>query len=167
MNIKESNKVDNSKTDGKITKPIKKGIVFKDAKTAAVYKITKINKRKDEILGGNVTLIKTTNKKRKVVRVADIVKYEDCGFKVTAVGDNAFKNSKKLQKLIIGKNVKKIGKNAFRGCKKLKRIVFSGDNIKKIGKNAFKGISKKARYSASVRIYEKLLKLIKKSGKKK
>ena len=145
---------------------IKKGVVFTDEETSAEYKITKVNVRKGEILGGNVTLVKITDKERKNVKIADRVNINEIGFNVTVIGNNALKNCKKLQKLTIGKNIKKVGKNAFRGCKKLKRIVFSGDKVKKIGKNAFKGISEEARFSASVRIYEKLLKLVSKSERR-
>ncbi|WP_159444381.1 leucine-rich repeat protein [Eubacterium uniforme] len=146
---------------------IKKGLVFTDKKTSAVYKITKVNKRKEEILGGEVTLVKTTNKKVTNLKISERIKFDGIGFNVVKVGNKAYKNCKKLKKLIIGKNIRIIGKNAFKGCKKLKRVEFRGDLIKKIGKNAFAGLNKKVKFSASIRIYEKYFNLIKKSNKKK
>lgn len=158
----------NKKKTVKVKIKIKKGVVFTDKKTSAVYKITKVNKRKNEILGGKVTLVKTKNKKVVNLKIADSIRINDVLFKVTKINNNAYKNCKKLKKLIVGKNVCIIGKNAFKGCKKLDRVEFRGDLIRKIGKNAFAGLKNKLKLSASVRIYEKYFRLIKKSsGKRK
>ena len=62
-------------------------------------------------------------------------------FKVTAIGDKAFKNNKKTISVKIGKYVKTIGKDAFRNCTKLKKVS-GGKAVKKIGKSAFKGCKK-------------------------
>lgn len=64
-------------------------------------------------------------------------------YKVTAVSKNAFANAKKLQKVTIGKNVKKIDANAFKNCSKLTTIVITSKNLTSVGKNALKGTSKK------------------------
>ena len=48
--------------------------------------------------------------------------------KITGKGkysSKKFKNSKKVKKVIVGKNVTKIGNNAFIGCKNLKKISFN------------------------------------------
>ena len=65
-------------------------------------------------------------------------------YQVTEIAANAFKNNKKLKKVVIGKNIIKIGKSAFQGCKKLKDIRIKGKNLKTVGKNSIKGINKKA-----------------------
>ena len=61
--------------------------------------------------------------------------------KITGKGkysSKKFKNSKKVKKVIVGKNVTKIGNNAFIGCKNLKKISFN-KKLKTIGEFAFKG----------------------------
>ena len=67
-------------------------------------------------------------------------------FKVTAIGNNAFKNQKKLRKLTIGKNVRTIGKKAFLNCKKLKNITMKTKTLTKktVGAKAFRGIYARA-----------------------
>lgn len=154
-NINSSSNAANTTKNVEAKIEIKKGLVFTDKKTSAVYKITKVNKRKEEILGGEVTLVKTTNKKVTNLKISERIQFDGIGFNAVKVGNNAYKNCKKLKKLIIGKNIRIIGKNAFKGCKKLKRVEFRGDLIKKIGKNAFAGLNKKVKFSASIRIYEK------------
>lgn len=62
-------------------------------------------------------------------------------YKVTSIADNAFKNNKKIKKVVIGNNIVTIGKNAFAKCTKLTSITI-GKNVKKIGKNAFTGCKK-------------------------
>lgn len=75
------------------------------------------------------------------------VKYKGQSFKVTAIGDQALANQKKLKSSVIGKYVTTIGKKAFYNDKKLTKITFKGTAVKKIGKDAFKGINKKAVFS--------------------
>lgn len=55
---------------------------------------------------------------------------------VIYIGDNAFRNNKKLEKVIIGDSVKGIGNCAFYGCSLL-RYVEQTDNIGAIGAYAF------------------------------
>ncbi len=75
------------------------------------------------------------------------VNYKGENFKVTAIGDQALANQKKLKSIVIGKHVTSIGKKAFYNDKKLTKVTFKGTAVKKIGKDAFKGISKKAVFS--------------------
>ena len=67
-------------------------------------------------------------------------------YKVTEISTNAFKNNRKLKKVVIGQNIVRIGKNSFYGCKKLTSITIKSSRLtlKNIGKNAFKNTSPKA-----------------------
>ena len=79
-----------------------------------------------------VSVAGVTNKKRKTVSVKATVQIGGKVYKITAIEKNAFKNSKKLKKVIIGKNITTIGTNAFYGCSKLKKVTI-GKNVKSIG----------------------------------
>ena len=85
------------------------------------------------------------NLKRKTVRVPAVITANGTDCKVTSVAEGAFKGSKKLVTLVLGKNVKTIGKNAFRSCAKLKSITIQTAKLtaKTVGAAAFKGIAKK------------------------
>ncbi len=80
---------------------------------------------------------------------------------VTSIGKYAFKNCKKLTSVTIGKNVTTIGKGAFTGCSALKKVKVTSKKLKSIGAAAFKGISKKAAFklpSSKKKAYRKMLK---------
>lgn len=106
------------------------------------YKVTKVNNNG----AGEVTLIGTTRKKSDkrftTLNVGNTVKIKGKSFKITAIGNNAFRGYKKLKSVTIGKNVKKIGTKAFYGCKKLKKIIIKTKQLqtKTLGNKAFKGI---------------------------
>lgn len=85
---------------------------------------------------------------------------------MTTVSKNAFKNNKKLKKVIIGKNVTKIEANAFSGCKNLKAITVKSTKLKSVGKNAFKGIHKNAKIKVPASKLKKYKKLMGKKGQK-
>ena len=55
---------------------------------------------------------------------------------ITEIGDNAFKENKNIEKLIIPSSITTIGKSAFYGCTSLKTIEFS-QGLLNIGKLAF------------------------------
>ncbi|MBE5882035.1 MAG: leucine-rich repeat domain-containing protein [Lachnospiraceae bacterium] len=104
------------------------GKSFKDSKTKAYYKITK--------LGKEVTFVKPTKKTYTKVTVPKTVKYEGVTYKVTAIANNACKSNKKLKTVVIGDNVKTIGTKAFYGCTKLTKVTI-GKNVTTIGNSAF------------------------------
>ena len=56
---------------------------------------------------------------------------------VHTIGDSAFKNSEKLENVIIGEHVKSIGNEAFRGCKSITEIILP-NSVKVIGESAFR-----------------------------
>ena len=97
----------------------------------------------------NPTVVYKGSKKQKAsVTIPDTVTIDKVTYKVTSIAANAFKNNKKLKKVMIGKNVTKIGKKAFYGCSKLKKITVKTTKLtkKNVGSQAFKGIHKKAAF---------------------
>ena len=79
-----------------------------------------------------------------------MVKVDGVSYRVTSIADNAFKNNKKITKVVIGNNIVSIGKNAFAKCTKLVSVIIGtnitsivvGKNVTKIEKNAFYGCGK-------------------------
>ena len=110
-----------------------------DAKSNSVYRIT-------GNIDGNRTVeyITPLGQKAKVT-IPSIVTIQGKDYQVTAIANKAFKNNKKLKKIVIPSTVKKIGKQAFFNCKNLKNIVIKTKQLKNnvVGKKAFKGISAK------------------------
>ena len=135
------------------------------------YKIQVVKGHKYKLSGyiykvtgsSTVSVTGITNKKKTTVTVKDTVKIGGKKYKITAIGNSAFKNCKKLKKVTIGKYVTTIGKNAFYGDKKLKKIVIKTKKLKKVGKNALKGISKTAQIQVPKSKRSKYKKLFKKS----
>ena len=112
------------------------------AKDGASYQVT-------SAAGKNPTVAYTGSKKQKAsVTIPATVKINNVTYKVTSIAANAFKNNKKLKKVVIGKNITKIGKKAFYGCSKLKNITVKTTKLtkKNVGSQAFKGIHKKAAF---------------------
>lgn len=84
---------------------------------------------------------KAQKKKLKKINVAAAVEIGGKSFKVTAIGDAAFKGFTKATKIVVGKNVTTIGSSAFSGCTKVTAIVV-GKNVKTIGSSAFLGCTR-------------------------
>jgi hypothetical protein len=124
--------------------------------------VVKAGKGKYKILSANtVAFMAPVAKNPTTFTVPATVKIKGKTYKVTQISAKAFRNKKKLKKVVIGKNVKKIGASAFYGCKKLKTIVIKSNVLKSVGKNAIKGINKKATIKAPKKkrkAYKKLFK---------
>ena len=138
---------------------VKKGTVFTDTKTKAVYKVTKVATK----TAGTVQYVKPTSNNVTTVTIPATIKINKKTYKVTSIANKALQKKKKLKKVVIGKNISSIGKNAFYGCKKLKTIQIKTTKLKskKVGKNAFKGIYKNAKIkvpSKKLKAYKKILK---------
>ncbi|MBQ8085546.1 MAG: leucine-rich repeat domain-containing protein [Lachnospiraceae bacterium] len=123
----------------------------------------------------NLTTVKLGKKVAKIDKnsfagCTKLKKITASGSAITTIGEAAFKGDKALTSIDFSKSkVKTIGKNAFNGDKKLKTIKLNGNAITKVGKGAFKNIKKKATitvYAKNKKIYNKAVKLIKKSGVK-
>ena len=108
-----------------------------------------------------------TDSNKSSITVPNTVTIDGVTYKVTSIAKNAFKNNKKLKKIVIGSNIKTIDANAFSGCKNLKSITIKSKNVKTIGKNAFKGIKSNAKIKVPVSKVKKYKKLLECKGLKK
>ena len=119
------------------TQTLRKGQVFKDVKTKAYYKILSVT-----TTGGKAAYLRPIDKKVKKVTIKDTVTFKGKKFKVTQIGNKAFKDYKKLQKVTIGRKVSVIGKKTFANCRSLKVVILTGPK-QKLPKNAFAGCPRK------------------------
>ena len=115
------------------------GTKITDKKTGNIYKVTSSR-------SSSQTVAFIGNKVKTSVIIPTTIKIKGATYKVTEISTNAFKNNRKLKKVVIGQNIVRIGKNAFYGCKKLTSITIKSSRLtlKNIGKNAFKNTSPKA-----------------------
>ena len=104
------------------------GTILTDSRTNAAYMVTEP--------GISVAYTKNLNTKAKAITISSAVTFGDVTYQVTSIGNNAFKNNKKLKKVTIAGSVTSIGNAAFRNCGKLKKIVIPA-KVEKIGKKAF------------------------------
>lgn len=109
---------------------LKKGSKVTDKKTKAVYMILSKGKNK------TVRYLQSTKKNPICVIIPNRVRLKGKAYKVISIGKGAFRESKKLKMIKIGKNVKTIGKKAFSECKRLINVTL-GKNVIFIGANAF------------------------------
>lgn len=107
-------------------------------------------------------LVKNTNKKTKKISVPSTVNINGKTLPVTEIGNNAFKNNKKLTSVVIGPNVTKIGKNVFKGCKSLKKITVK---TKKLNSTSIKNLAKSVKFRGA-KLTVKVPKAKKKAYKK-
>ena len=121
------------------TPSVSVGTKITDKKTGNIYKVTSSR-------SSSRTVAFIGNKAKTSVTIPTTIKIKGATYKVTEISTNAFKNNRKLKKVVIGQNIVKIGKNAFYGCKKLTAITIKSSRLtlKNIGKNAFKNTSPKA-----------------------
>ena len=121
------------------TPSVSVGTKITDKKTGNIYKVTSSRP-------SSQTVAFIGNKVKTSVTIPTTIKIKGATYKVTEISTNAFKNNRKLKKVVIGQNIVRIGKNAFYGCKKLTSITIKSSRLtlKNIGKNAFKNTSPKA-----------------------
>ena len=135
-----------------VKKKTKVGNVF--TKSGLQYKVTST-----KFCNRTLTCTGRSDKKKLQVKIPDTVIRNGISYKVTAIGDKAFRGSK-VQSLAIGKNVKNIGVESFAGCKSLKQIQIKGTKLAKIGSKAFYGVNSKAVFkvpASKLDAYRKLL----------
>lgn len=85
------------------------------------------------------------NAKKKSITIPATIKAAGISYKVTEIGANAFKNNKKVKKVVIGANVSKIAKKAFNKCPNLKTVVIKSTKLTKktANKKCFNKVNKK------------------------
>ena len=105
-------------------------------------------------------------KKLTSISIPETVKNTDGEYKIVGIKAGAFKNSKKLKTVTIGKNVTSIEKNAFSGCKNLKKVTINSSKTT-FGKNVFKKINKNAKFYVPKKKLTTYRKQLKKLGIKK
>lgn len=104
-----------------------KGTKLTDKKTGTVYTVTG---------GSTVALKEQKNTSKTTVTVPSRIKIKGVTYQVTSIAKNAFKNNRKLKKVVIPKSVTSIGAGAFEGCSALKSVELGGQ-VKSIGSRAF------------------------------
>lgn len=122
---------------------LKKGQTVK--KKGLLYRVTKTGVK-------NRTLrVEGLNKEKKTVKIPAQISLRGYSYQVTQIKNGAFANKKKLQKVIVGKNIKKIGKKAFCNSRKLQQITFQTTGLPNIQSKAWKGCRKgmKIKFSKS------------------
>jgi len=128
------------------------------------YEFTKGNLKYKITASNTVSVTGAKSTSIKSITIPATVTNGGTKYKVTSIEEGAFKNYKKLKKVVIGKNITTIGKTAFYGDKKLKTITIKSKKITSIGKKAFKKISTKATIKCPSSKLKKYKKLLKKSG---
>ena len=124
-----------------------------------IYRVTNAKKK-------TVVLVKPRKTNNTSFNVPKSVKLANGRYKVVGIEKNAFKNNRKLKKVVIGSQVTKIGANAFSGAKNLKTITIKSKSLKSVGKNAFKGINKKCKIKVPAKKLNSYKKLLSKKGQK-
>lgn len=142
------------------TVAVKKGTTF-------IVKGYKYRVTSNLVKNPTVTVVGYKNKKLAKVNVVSAVNYKKVNFKVTAIGNKAFKNQKKTKSIVIGKNVKTIGTQAFAGDSKVKKIKVKSTVLSKVGSKAFTGIDKKAIIKVPAKQLKSYKKMMKNKGQKK
>lgn len=82
----------------------------------ALYKVTKPG------IGGTVAYYRPVGSPKSSVVIPATVWEDGIVYKVTSISGNAFKGSKKLKKVTVGKNVVSLGASAFYNCTNLESI---------------------------------------------
>lgn len=115
--------------------------------TAELYR--PMNKKKTSLkiaaavrLGGHTYAV--TSIAAKAFKNSRFLKQLTIGKNVVSIGNQAFANCTALKKAEIGKSVRTIGVRAFYGCKNLKTITVKSKILKKVGSGAVKGIHARA-----------------------
>lgn len=125
------------------------------------YRVTK-----SAASGGTVIFLKPEKKTQKNVTIPKQVEFEKIKFNVTAIAARAFKNNRRLGKVVIKANITEIGASAFQGSGKLKNIIISSKVLKKVGSNALKGVNAKCKIKVPKNKVKAYTKKFKKKGQK-
>ena len=114
-----------SETPSVPTGPLEQGSIIQGA-SGESYKVT----------GADTVEFMRPAKNKATVNVPNSIIKDGTSYIVTSIAPNAFKNNKRLKKVVINGNLQKIGANAFYGCKKLRTVSFT-NGLTSIGPKAF------------------------------
>lgn len=145
--------------------PFGEGSSFRDS-AGVTYVVVKFGTSNRE-----VAYAAPKNKKIKTAKIPAEVLRNGTAYKVTSIRANAFKNCKRLKKVIIGKNIRSIGRKAFYGCAGLKSITIKTTRLTRqsVGSRAFAELHNRAEFTVPKKklpAYKRLLKKKGVSGKK-
>ena len=76
----------------------------------------------------------------KIDFVESSIEVDGISYDVTAIGENAFKNNKSINHVVIPDKIKVIEKNAFNGCSAIRLLEFPS-SITDVNSSAFSGCS--------------------------
>ena len=111
---------------------LKPGTLKTDSKTKNVYKVK---------TASTVELKQLKNKNASTLTIPSTVRFNGKTYRVTSIAAGAFKNNKKLKKVIISGYITTIGAGAFQNCASL-TTVKTGSRVTTIGSKAFYGCRK-------------------------
>lgn len=94
------------------------------------------------------------------------IKYKGNEMIVTSIEDDGFSYMDRLRKVVVGANITYIGEDAFRESVKFDRLVIKTNTLKKVGENIFKGIGKKLIIEVSRKSLGKYKKMLTNKGVK-
>ena len=94
------------------------------------------------------------------------IKYKGNEMTVTSIEDDGFSYMDRLRKVVVGANITYIGEDAFRESVKFDRLVIKTNKLKKVGKNVFKGAGKKLIIEVSKKSLGKYKKMLTNKGVK-
>lgn len=131
------------------------------------YKVVKKTDTEREVVAMNLNYAKSSakNKVKKLV-IPNTVTLAGKTYRVVGINKNAFKGTKNLTTVTIGKNVRSIGAKAFYGCKKLKTVKLQTKKCTFSGKSIWKNTSKKLVIRVPKSVLKKMRGQLKKSGVK-
>ena len=106
------------------------------------------------------------NDRATTVFIPKKIKYKGNEMVVTSIEDDGFSYMDRLRKVVVGANITYIGEDAFRESVKFDRLVIKTNTLKKVGKNVFKGAGKKLIIEVSKKSLGKYKKMLTNKGVK-
>ena len=106
------------------------------------------------------------NDRATTVFIPKKIKYKGNEMTVTSIEDDGFSYMDRLRKVVVGADISYIGNDAFRESAKFDRLVIKTNTLKKVGKTIFKGAGKKLIIEVSKKSLEKYKKMLINKGVK-
>lgn len=111
--------------------------IISDDEVCITYKDTTYNSYEGNYTMSDVDFFEMREVTWRCMGIPEKVTYNNKTYRVTAIGENAFRNCTKIDKIKwSSKPIKVIGSNAFKGCSNLKYVDLPGV-LETIGKHAF------------------------------